>query len=78
MLFFLFNVKYQISEIIKLKENLDQIGFDIHTRRYQPGFNPDTLTESLKLKLNGSLLLYINEFLSKIVSGLADKLVLYQ
>ncbi|MFC2089002.1 DUF2203 domain-containing protein [Calditrichota bacterium] len=38
-------LKYQISEITKLKEYLDQIGFDIHTRRYQPGYNPDTLTE---------------------------------
>jgi hypothetical protein len=38
-------LKYQIAEIMKLKEYLDQIGFDIHTRHYHPGFNPDTLTE---------------------------------
>jgi len=38
-------LRYQISELVKLKENLDQIGFDIYTRKYHLGFNPDTLTE---------------------------------
>ena len=38
-------LKYQIAEISKIKDQLDKIGFDIHTRRFQMGFNPDTLTE---------------------------------
>lgn len=38
-------LKYQISEIVKLKESLDQMGFDVYTRRYQLGFHPDTSTE---------------------------------
>jgi len=38
-------LKYQIYELLKLKEELDQIGFDIFTKRYHLGFNPDTLSE---------------------------------
>lgn len=39
------HVKYRISEIMKLKKSIDKIGFNIYTRKYRPGFNPDTLTE---------------------------------
>lgn len=38
-------LKYQISEISKIKNQLEKIGFDIHNRRFQMGFNPDTLNE---------------------------------
>ena len=38
-------LKYQMAELIQIKTNLDQIGFNIFTRKYRPGFNPDTLTE---------------------------------
>ena len=38
-------LKYDISEIIRLKLQLDKIGFNIYTRKYRPGFNPDTLNE---------------------------------
>ena len=38
-------LKYQISEIIKIKHHLDKIGFDIHNRKFHLGFNPDTLNE---------------------------------
>ena len=38
-------LKYQISEIAKLKNELNKIGFDIYTRKFQLGFNPDTFNE---------------------------------
>ena len=38
-------LKYQMAEIIKIKKELDKIGFNIYTRKYQMGFNPDTLNE---------------------------------
>ena len=38
-------LKYQISEILKIKIQLDKIGFNIFTRKYEMGFNPDTLSE---------------------------------
>jgi hypothetical protein len=38
-------LRYKMSELIHLKQNLDQVGFNIYTRKYRPGFNPDTLTE---------------------------------
>lgn len=38
-------LKYQISEISRIKIELDKIGFDIYTRKYHLGFNPDTLNE---------------------------------
>jgi hypothetical protein len=38
-------LKYEISEIMELKSKLDSVGFNIYTRKYRPGFNPDTLTE---------------------------------
>lgn len=30
---------------MRIKSELDHIGFNIYTRKYRPGFNPDTLTE---------------------------------
>ena len=42
---FLPRLRYEINEIIELKHQLDSVGFDVHTRKYRPGFNPDTLTE---------------------------------
>jgi hypothetical protein len=38
-------LKYQISEILKIKIQLDKVGFNIFTRKYEMGFNPDTLSE---------------------------------
>ena len=38
-------LKYQMGELIKIKTHLDQTGFNIFTRKYRPGFNPDTLRE---------------------------------
>jgi hypothetical protein len=38
-------LKYDISEAMELKSKLDSVGFNIYTRKYRPGFNPDTLTE---------------------------------
>ena len=38
-------LKYEISEVMELKSKLDLIGFNIYTRKYRPGFNPDTLSE---------------------------------
>ena len=38
-------LKYDISEILRLKTELDNTGFNVYTRKYRPGFNPDTLSE---------------------------------
>ena len=38
-------LKFQMAEIIKMKNRLDEIGFNIYTRKYRMGFNPDTLVE---------------------------------
>jgi hypothetical protein len=38
-------LKYDMTQIITLKDKLDTIGFNIYTRKYRPGFHPDTLTE---------------------------------
>ena len=38
-------LKYDITEITRIKLKLDEIGFNIYTRKYRPGFNPDTLGE---------------------------------
>lgn len=38
-------LKYEMNELISLKKALDAIGFNIYTRKYRPGFNPDTLSE---------------------------------
>ncbi len=38
-------LRYDVSEMVNLKHKLDEIGFNIYTRKYRPGFNPDTLTE---------------------------------
>jgi len=39
------DIKMRINELIKLKSELDNIGFDIYKRKFRPGFNPDTLSE---------------------------------
>ena len=38
-------LRYKMSELMRIKAELDHIGFNIYTRKYRPGFNPDTLTE---------------------------------
>ena len=38
-------LRYEIAELNRLKSDLEKIGFNIYTRKYRPGFNPDTLTE---------------------------------
>lgn len=38
-------LKFEIAEILDLKSKLDAEGFNIYTRKYRPGFNPDTLNE---------------------------------
>ncbi len=38
-------LKYDITEVMELKSKLDLIGFNIYTRKYRPGFNPDTINE---------------------------------
>lgn len=42
---YLARLKYEIGELIRIKHQLEEVGFNIHTRKYRPGFNPDTLTE---------------------------------
>lgn len=42
---YLGHLRYQMTEILNLKNQLDRIGFNVYTRRYRPGFHPDTLTE---------------------------------
>lgn len=38
-------LKFQMAEMKSIKNQLDIIGFNIYTRKYQMGFNPDTLNE---------------------------------
>lgn len=38
-------LRYIMSELMELQATLDNIGFNVYTRKYRPGFNPDTLTE---------------------------------
>jgi hypothetical protein len=38
-------LKYEMAEVMDLKAKLDSVGFNIYTRKYRPGFNPDTLNE---------------------------------
>lgn len=38
-------IRYEIAELNRLKTDLEKNGFNIYTRKYRPGFNPDTLTE---------------------------------
>ena len=38
-------LKYEITQILDLKSKLDVVGFNIYTRKYRPGFNPDTQNE---------------------------------
>ena len=42
---YLVRLKYDISEIIRLKVDLESIGFNVYTRKYRPGYNPDTFKE---------------------------------
>ena len=42
---FLPRIRFEVTEMIQKKKHLDRMGFNIITRRYRPGFNPDTLTE---------------------------------
>ena len=56
-------LKYQMTEITKIKNQLDKIGFNIYTRKYRMGYNPDTLTE------------YPNEYVqfSELIQALVDE-----
>ncbi len=69
-------LRFQISELIKLKEFLDQIGFDIYVQKYYPGFNPDTLYEypDEYVQLSDILrtLAEENIFVKEIEDGLVD------
>lgn len=38
-------LNYKMDELIQIKTKLDTAGFNIFTRKYRPGYNPDTLTE---------------------------------
>ena len=38
-------LKFEMAEVLELKSKLDTVGFNIYTRKYRPGFNPDTLNE---------------------------------
>ena len=38
-------LRYEMTELNHLKHALEKAGFNIYTRKYRPGFNPDTLTE---------------------------------
>jgi hypothetical protein len=38
-------LQYEVTKMRKIKNKLDRLGFNIYTRKYRPGFNPDTLTE---------------------------------
>ncbi|TFG95590.1 MAG: DUF2203 family protein [Calditrichales bacterium] len=42
---YLERLNYEIPELIQLKTDLDNMGFNIFTRKYKPGFNPDTRYE---------------------------------
>jgi hypothetical protein len=38
-------LKYDVAELIRIKHILDKIGFNIYTKKYRPGFHPDTMNE---------------------------------
>jgi len=38
-------LEYDIGQLIRLKTVLDKNGFNVYTRKYRTGFNPDTLNE---------------------------------
>jgi len=42
---YLARLKFDMAELMRLKSELDKMGFNIYTRKYRPGFNPDTLSE---------------------------------
>ena len=42
---YLERLNYEIPELIQLKSDLESMGFNIFTRKYRPGFNPDTRYE---------------------------------
>jgi len=42
---YLKRLEFEIQELGKLKSVLDKNGFNLYTRKYRPGFNPDTLSE---------------------------------
>ncbi len=42
---YLTKLKYDMIELHQLMNQLEKVGFNIYTRKYRPGFNPDTLTE---------------------------------
>ena len=42
---YLKRLEYELHELSHLKSDLDNSGFNIYTRKYRPGFNPDTLSE---------------------------------
>ncbi len=69
-------LRYLVIELVKLKEHLDQIGFDIYLRKYYPGFNPDTLhefpDEFVQLSDIIETLAKENIFVKEIEDGLVD------
>ena len=38
-------LKYEMAEVLEIKTKLDTAGYNIYTRKYRPGFNPDTFNE---------------------------------
>ena len=42
---YLTRLEFDIRELIRLKSQLEKIGFNLYTRKYRPGFNPDTKNE---------------------------------
>ena len=38
-------LKFFMTELIGLHSRLENVGFNVITRKYRPGFNPDTLNE---------------------------------
>jgi len=42
---YLTKLKYDMIELHQLMNKLEKVGFNIYTRKYRSGFNPDTLTE---------------------------------
>jgi len=42
---YLKRLEFDLQALNKLKGGLDKNGFNIYTRKYRPGFNPDTLSE---------------------------------
>jgi hypothetical protein len=42
---YLNRLEYDLRELGRLKAELDKNGFNIYTRKYRTGFNPDTMNE---------------------------------